>query len=243
MLALFASVVLHLVVIYGWPMGHHSSRSLNHLIRTHLTSDSEADMVINASKTVTKKQDGLQVRLSDRSKRNKDKKAFEKKSETSAVQKSSSENLGHLPAPYMPPINVSIPQAYARFGNWLAGMDFPLVSDPTFYPAKQVDQYARALTPINPVFPLNADKESIARGEVRLLVLVDEEGAVVEVSVIDSKPAGYFEESAVEAFQKAIFYPAIRNGRFVKSRMLIVVNYGEKPSAEIVEQQPVVKLR
>jgi len=64
------------------------------------------------------------------------------------------------------------------------------------------------------------------QGRVVLLLLIDESGAVTEVSVVEAVPAGYFEESALAATRAARFTPGSKDGRIVKSRVLMELNYG-----------------
>jgi TonB family protein len=63
-------------------------------------------------------------------------------------------------------------------------------------------------------------------GRALLLVMIDETGTVNDVSVIEAEPANYFEDDAKRAFLSARFTPAYRNGRPVRSRVLVEVNYG-----------------
>jgi len=62
-------------------------------------------------------------------------------------------------------------------------------------------------------------------GVVILLLLIDEFGVIRDISVAEANPAGYFEESAMQAFRGKPFTPAIKGGRAVKSRVLIRVQY------------------
>lgn len=106
----------------------------------------------------------------------------------------------------------------------LPSVEVPLVEDPTFYPAKQVDIHPKTLAPINPVFPDKAANDNLS-GEVTLLLLIDEAGTVRDLAVVDAKPEGYFEESALNAFRNTRWAPAQKDGRIVKSRVLIRVRY------------------
>jgi len=107
----------------------------------------------------------------------------------------------------------------------LPSLEIPLAEDPTYYPATQVDKHPVSLQPIHPQYPEDAEAANIVQGEVTLLLLIDEFGKVQDISVADAKPEGYFEESAISAFRNVRFSPAQRNGRDVKSRMLIRVQY------------------
>jgi protein TonB len=103
-------------------------------------------------------------------------------------------------------------------------LEIPLIEDPTFYPARQLDIHPKALHPVNPVYP-DAAAEAGVQGNVVLLLLIDEFGNVKDASVAEASPPGFFEESALAAFRGARFSPAQRHGRVVKSRVLIKVTY------------------
>jgi len=98
------------------------------------------------------------------------------------------------------------------------------IPDPVHYPAKDLDIYPQALKPITPVYPEMARDSKVA-GSVTLLVLIDEAGRVVGTSVMDATPGGVFEQAAQQALANAAFYPAQKDGRTVRSRVLINVEF------------------
>lgn len=106
----------------------------------------------------------------------------------------------------------------------LPGIEIPLIEDPNYYTAQEVDVHPSAIRPVRPLYPQEAAKNGVT-GSVVLVLLLDEGGRVKEVSVEEALPPGLFEESAVAAFRHARFTPAQRQGRVVKSRMRIKVNY------------------
>ena len=106
----------------------------------------------------------------------------------------------------------------------LPTLEIPLIEDLTWYPAKQVDVHPAALHPIKPDYPDKAAEQGV-EGSVVLLLLIDEAGRVKEATVAEANPEGYFEASALDAFRPARFVPAQRQGRAVKSRVLIRVTY------------------
>jgi protein TonB len=107
----------------------------------------------------------------------------------------------------------------------LAAVDIPLIEDPTYYPAKQLDVLPQPVQSIKPAYPSAAEATDMG-GQVKMLILIDERGVVQDISVVEVKPEGYgFEESAVEAFRNTRFSPAIRHGRPVKSRGIFVVTF------------------
>lgn len=135
-----------------------------------------------------------------------------------------------LPAPQ----NVSepVPQqeqaapsaAPAEKNTSLPTIEVPLIEDPTYYTAKEVDVHPSALKVIRPAYPEEAASANVT-GSVVLLLLLDEGGRVKDISVEEADPPGYFETSALEAFRRARFSPAQRGGKVVKSQMRIKVSY------------------
>jgi protein TonB len=106
----------------------------------------------------------------------------------------------------------------------------PLVADPTWYPALQLDVVPRPITPLPAVYPPPVGAEPV-RGEVTLLLLVDETGTVHELSVMEAQPQGYFEAAALDAFRGARFEPARKDGRAVRSRVLVRMAFEPGPPA------------
>lgn len=117
-----------------------------------------------------------------------------------------------------------------------AALDTPLVPDLTWYPTPELDLFPHARRAPQPVYPFEAGAGSV-RGEVTLLLRIDENGGLHEVSVIDAQPAGVFEAAAVAAFDGVRFEPARKDGRVVRSRVLVRVAFepGE-PMADAGEE-------
>lgn len=113
------------------------------------------------------------------------------------------------------------PDPVASTGNDVAMATIP---DPIHYPAAEIDIYPQALRRIAPIYPETARNAQLA-GSVTLAVLIDEAGKVVGTSVMDSVPAGVFEEAAQQALADSTFYPAQKDGRSVRSRILIRVEF------------------
>ena len=106
----------------------------------------------------------------------------------------------------------------------LPSVKVPLLVDPTFYTAKEVDVHPRALSEIVPLYPAQATRNG-QTGSVTLSLKLDETGAVQDVSVTDATPPGVFDQSALDAFHNAHFAPAYKAGRAVKSLVVIKVKY------------------
>jgi protein TonB len=104
------------------------------------------------------------------------------------------------------------------------GIEVPLIRDPTYYPARQLDVYPQPVVMIQPKCPDAAVAQRI-NGRVQLLLLIDEFGVVNEASVADAQPAGIFDDAAAQAFRVARFVPAQKQGNHVKSRVVLRVNF------------------
>lgn len=113
-----------------------------------------------------------------------------------------------------------------------AGLELPLLRDPAYVPTSQLDVYPQPLAPIRLPYPRTAAAGRVD-GRLSLLLLIDESGVVNEVSVVAAEPAGYFEETTRSVLRSASFSPGMQQGRAVKSRVLLQVNYayGEKDGA------------
>lgn len=96
--------------------------------------------------------------------------------------------------------------------------------DDTWYPARQLDVLPVAQVEVEPRYPEAAAALSVG-GEVTLLLLVDELGEVHERSVVEANPPGVFDEAALAAFQRVFFQPAMKDGRRVRSRVLVTLTF------------------
>lgn len=88
--------------------------------------------------------------------------------------------------------------------------------DLRFYLARELDQYPSPLSTLS----LGNDRGT---GGVRLQVGIDETGRVVDAAVVDTDPSGELERLARERVLATPFAPAWRDGRPVKSRVLLVL--------------------
>jgi len=92
-------------------------------------------------------------------------------------------------------------------------------SDPTYYPARSLDVYPRALTALD----LGGREQA---GTVRATVLIDEAGTVNEVRAIEAS-AAELENAARALLLRARFTPAAKDGRPVKAQLLVSLEYRE----------------
>jgi protein TonB len=106
----------------------------------------------------------------------------------------------------------------------------PHIPDPIHYPAQDLDIYPQAVQRITPAYP-EAARVSRVAGSVTLLVMIDEAGKVVSTSVLDAAPEGLFDQAAQQALANAVFYPARKDGRMVRSRVQIKVEFDPELTA------------
>ncbi|EGB14629.1 TonB family protein [Pseudodesulfovibrio mercurii] len=90
--------------------------------------------------------------------------------------------------------------------------------DPVF------DQPPRVLTRLDPYYPASARRTG-TQGHVLVRALVDEYGRVTETEVVESEPAGVFDEAALKAVRGWTFAPARRRGEPVAVRIDIPIRF------------------
>lgn len=106
------------------------------------------------------------------------------------------------------------------------GEDRAGAPDATYYAARQLDRYPELITALELKFPSDIDL-AVSAGHVLLLVLIDAQGRVNDASVVEAAPPGVFDEDATRALWSARFTPAVKDGRAVRSRLVVHVTYGK----------------
>lgn len=103
----------------------------------------------------------------------------------------------------------------------------PVVEEPGFalpdlvyYLASELDVYPVPVSPIM-IPELDSARAVGTSGRVRLWVSIDETGWPAAVEVQDANPAGQFDEAAIAALRTQRYSPARKDGRPVRSRVLI----------------------
>jgi len=96
----------------------------------------------------------------------------------------------------------------------------PFVPDPHYYPARDLDSYPW------PLAPLELDRlPEHPGGQVRLEMLIDEKGVVQEVVFVQPARPGPAEEGLRAALAATHFMPGRRDGRAVKSRVTLRLDF------------------
>ncbi len=120
------------------------------------------------------------------------------------------------------PVAVAAPAGLPRAAPVAPSLALPQLPDPTVYTARDLDSYPR------PVAPLDTGRiEDPVAGQpvsVRLELTIDEHGVVNEVAVAGPEAAGYAETELRALLAVTRFIPARKDGRAVKSRVLLSVS-------------------
>ena len=96
----------------------------------------------------------------------------------------------------------------------------PEPPDPNYYPARDLDDYPRPLAPLRIDQPLGS-----SAGEVRLELLIDEHVVVRDITFSGIAESGGTHEALRGALIATLFIPAIKNGRAVRSRIVLSVGF------------------
>lgn len=97
----------------------------------------------------------------------------------------------------------------------------PQAPDPIYYPARDLDDYPRPLAPLRIGWPARASAD-----EVRLELLIDEHGVVRDVVFTGPAQPGGAEVELRATLAATSFMPARKDGRPVRSRILLSLNPG-----------------
>jgi len=107
------------------------------------------------------------------------------------------------------------------------GDSMSLIGDTTnvVMTAESVDEPPLPVHRVAPKYPEKARKKGIT-GNVTISLLVSNTGAVKDTRIVNSQPAGVFEESAINAVRQWRFQPAIYKGAPVAIRVTLPMSFG-----------------
>ncbi len=100
----------------------------------------------------------------------------------------------------------------------------PQVALKRFYDVGELDQPPRPLVKMPPIYPYKAKRMEI-EGYVKVKFLVDEEGSVSRVSVLDASPKGVFEDSVLQTLPTWKFSPGKIVGEPVSSWVVTTIRF------------------
>lgn len=98
------------------------------------------------------------------------------------------------------------------------------LSAPRYFHPRELDVRPGILVRVEPEYPEAAARRFLS-GRVVARLLIDEQGQVEQVVIVQSEPPGYFEAPARQAFMAARFSPGMKAGRAVRVQMLLEINF------------------
>lgn len=127
------------------------------------------------------------------------------------------------------PSNDVVGRSPVRAGSEVAaGPQRGAVRGQSYLRASELDTRPAPLASITPATPAAAAKTP---GQVIARVLINEHGRVDAVQIVSSVPHAVFDEAVKSAFGKARYRPGARDGRPVKSQMLVEVIFHPEEQA------------
>ncbi len=88
----------------------------------------------------------------------------------------------------------------------------------------ELDQAPRAVVKMPPVYPFKAREQGI-EGVVQVKILVNEDGSVGEVLIMDARPPGTFEEAVLVSVPRWRFEPGVVGGKKVTSWVVTALHF------------------
>lgn len=139
-----------------------------------------------------------------------------------------------VPAPQQRPVRkLSLPFAInPRLPSLPTSLDLPApettfnfdAASDNIFPAAQLDAPLTTLVRIPPIYPLRARQRGI-EGWVKVRFLVDEQGSVSQVTLLDSHPEGLFDKSVQRCVSGWKFKPGTIEGVAVTSQVETTINF------------------
>jgi TonB family protein len=97
-----------------------------------------------------------------------------------------------------------------------------------YFKSREVDVPAEAINDVLLRYPQSAFAQAIS-GEVRLRVLINDQGGVDKVEIVNTSPQNVFDSAAVAAAIQLRYRPALKDGRAVPSQKTVAIVFD--PSA------------
>jgi protein TonB len=106
----------------------------------------------------------------------------------------------------------------------LGGVATADLSTEYVFEAYELDQPPQPVVRVPPPYPYKARERNI-EGIVQVKMLVDTNGSVSQVQILDSRPKGMFEESVLKAVPKWKFNPGKIEGRVVTAWVVLPIRF------------------
>lgn len=98
------------------------------------------------------------------------------------------------------------------------------VGENLVFESYELDQAPKAIVRVPPIYPYAAREKNI-RGAVQVRMLVNPDGSVGQVQVLDARPAGFFEDAVKRTVPQWRFSPGKIEGRPVASWVVTTIQF------------------
>jgi protein TonB len=99
-----------------------------------------------------------------------------------------------------------------------------LTEDEFVFESYELDQPPQPITKIPPVYPYRARERGI-EGAVQVKLLVNADGSVSRIQILDARPAGLFEEAVLKALPQWRFQPGVIDGQPVTAWVVTTLHF------------------
>ena len=107
------------------------------------------------------------------------------------------------------------------------GVDAPALSEQVqalVFEIDDLDELPKPLTPLKPIYPTRASRRKI-EGHVQVEFILTADGTVRDIKVLDSEPAGIFDNAAMRAIENWRLAPGQKDGKAVSTRIIQTVDF------------------
>jgi protein TonB len=125
-----------------------------------------------------------------------------------------------------PRMNLNAPSFEMAPGNPDMGIAAfsPIAPPQTEFDLSEVDSQPTSISRVSPVYPYEARQKTI-EGVVMVKFLVDGEGRVTRVAVVEADPPKVFDQAALDAVRQWRFQPASLDGEAVAAWMSVPIRF------------------
>jgi protein TonB len=106
----------------------------------------------------------------------------------------------------------------------LGGLVQQDASEEFVFEAFELDQPPRVTVRIPPVYPYKAREQGI-EGAVQVKLLINPDGSVGQVMILDARPRGYFEEAVLKSVPQWKFTPGTVEGQSVTAWVVTTIRF------------------
>ncbi len=135
-----------------------------------------------------------------------------------------SENIDMAPDLFQPEVTSGFGDLGVGIAIDIGRMAETAVSENLVFESYELDQAPRAIVRVPPLYPYQAREKSI-EGAVQVRMLINPDGSVGQVQVLESRPPGIFEEAVKRTVPQWRFNPGKIEGRAVAAWVVTTIQF------------------